>query len=179
MPEPIDHLYFNWLCAKAISITAENPFYRTLFKVLHETEFVWVVPGDRHRAEDGLELRRNFLVESGFDDDPYWRDLGCSVLEMLIAFSRRAWFQTEMDPKEWFWIFMRNLRLDEMSDSNDPDPQVISDILYTFIWRTYNFNGMGGGLFPIRKPTQDQKNLELWYQFFDYIEENYPMELSG
>ena len=138
MHEPIDHVYFDWLCAKAISITAKNPFYRTLLKVLHETEFVWIVPGDRHRAEDGLELRRNFLVESGLDDDSYWRDLGCSVLEMLIAFSRRAWFQTEMDPKEWFWIFMRNLGLDEMSDASDPDPQVISDILYTFVWRTYN-----------------------------------------
>jgi len=170
MSEPLEHAYFNWLCAKVVSINTPNPFYFKMLRVLHNTEFVWVVPGDSHRAEDGLELRYSFLRESGLEEDPEWRALGCSVFEMLVAFSRRCWFQTEIDPKTWFWEFMQNLGLDEMPDSTNPDPVRISNILERFIWRTYQNNGNQGGLFPIRKAKRDQRDVELWYQFFDYLE---------
>lgn len=59
MGEPIEGEYFNWLCAKIRKTPA--PMYNDLLQILHRTEFVWVVHGDRNRAEDGIELREDFL----------------------------------------------------------------------------------------------------------------------
>src|SRR5688572_21362138 len=111
MDEPIEELYFNWLCAKVTSPHINN--YYDLLRILHRTEFVWFISGDRNRKEDGLELRDYFLNESGYEKDPLWYNELCSVLEVLIAFAQRAAFQTDILAKNWFWIFMENLKLNE------------------------------------------------------------------
>lgn len=38
--------------------------------------------------------------------------------------------------------------------------------------RLYNEDGTGGGLFPLRHATQDQREVELWYQMMAYLTEN-------
>jgi hypothetical protein len=162
-------MYFNWLCAKVISVTSTDPFHWNLLKTLHSTEFVWVIPGDRHRAEDGMELRSHYLRESGMQEDS-GVDHGCSVLEMLVAFSKRAWFQTDTPASEWFWEFLDNLDLSGMTDDVRTDPNRIDDILERFVWRTYKYGGRGG-ILPLRNPHRDQRKLEIWAQFFDYLED--------
>lgn len=170
MNEPLENLYFNWLCAKVVRVEVSTPSlsYDMLLRVLHNTEFVWLLSGDDNRAEDGVELRSEFILESGFLETPEWQNIGCSMLEMLIAFARRVEFDTDISAYEWFWHFIENLGLDRYNDAYGASPEEISDILYRVIWRQYSFNGRGG-LFPIRKPSHDQTKVEIWYQFCEYL----------
>ena len=168
MNGPLEKLYFKWLCAKVIQVKHPTPSltYKKLLNCLHTTEFVWLVMCDDNRAMDGLELRVEFMYECDVPDNPEWRAQGCSVLEMLIAFSRRAEFDTEIPAKEWFWEFLDNLGLKNCNDA-DIELADVEEILDTFIWRTYDANGYGG-LFPIEDTPNDQREIEIWYQFCEY-----------
>lgn len=170
MIEPFEESYFNWLCAKVNHVEVPTPsltYYR-LFRVLHNTEFIWLIPGDDNRADDGRDLRARFIVESGMtpDNDVYM--LGCSVLEMLIAFAIRVEFQTDTSAHDWFRIFIDNLNLSRYTDASRISESRIQDIIQTFVWRRYEYNGTGG-LFPLRRAEHDQRSLEIWYQFCDYL----------
>jgi hypothetical protein len=170
MNEPLENLYFNWLCAKVMPngrLTPSNS-YLTLLRLLHSTEFVWVLSGDDNRAEDGKELRKEFILMADIPDDPKWRMMGCSLLEMFVAFARRAEFQTDDPVENWFWEFMENLKLKQYNDAVDMNLNDIDEILTQFIWRTYGYNGHGG-MFPLEDPHTDQRELEIWYQFCSYL----------
>lgn len=170
MGEPLENLYFNWLCAKVIDPLKATPneTYWELLRVLHSTEFVWVIEGDDNRCADGKELRVEFLLQADIPDDIEWRSIGCSVLEMLIAFARRAEFSTEQSIDDWFWEFMFNLGLHEFCDANNFDKQDVVDILDVFIWRQYD-ECCHGGLFPNDNPSIDLRELDIWYQFNEYL----------
>lgn len=177
MDEPIENLYFNWLCAKVINVEVPTPSltYWKLFQTLHNTEFVWLLSGDDNRAEDGLELREEFLMESNLPDDQEWRNLGCSLLEMLIAFARRATFNAGESAQFWFWKFLENLDLAEANDASDYPNDEIERILQRFIWRTYDGTGHGG-LFPMNDPPKNQREVEIWYQFCEYlVDQDWPL----
>lgn len=170
MNEPFENVYFNWLCAKVVDTTdmPRSGLYVNLLRLLHTTEFVWTVMGDDNRAEDGKELRSEFILEADIPDRPEWRTIvGCSMLEMLIAFARRAEFQTDMPVRDWFWKFITNLEL-HLFDDRNWDAEFANDILEQFIWRTYSSNG-NGGLFPIMETSVDQRDVEIWYQFSEYV----------
>lgn len=168
MEEPIEELYFNWLCAKVLDVNV--PIYLDLMRILYKTEFVWKIHADRNRYEDGIELRDDFLRVSRFNNDTCWYAEPCSVLEMLIAFSDRAQFQTDRPARDWFWEFLQNLSLDEYRQVSMEDRPIIDDILHDFVWRTYDENGHGG-MFPMRWPKEDQREVEIWHQFFEYLDE--------
>lgn len=170
MNEPLENLYFNWLCARVVNMKPRRneATYYDLLRKLHRTEFVWTISGDDNRAEDGKELRKEFIFQAEVPDDPEWRILiGCSVLEMLIAFARRAEFQDDTPLPEWFWEFLTNLGLDTYDDSCFEE-DFVELVLESFIWRTYNPDG-NGGLFPIGDPPTDQRKVEIWYQFCEYL----------
>ena len=166
--EPIESAYFNWLCAKVLNPSNQIRYWKLLSE-LHHTEFVWTVdaPMDENRAEDGLDLRREYVDTTHNEPDPSWAWLGCSILEMLIAFSRRAAFVTERSSRDWFWECLKNLGIDHLSDGVF-DGHDISGIMERLIWRTYEYNGEGG-LFPIHDPGEDQRRVEIWYQFCEYL----------
>jgi DNA-directed RNA polymerase specialized sigma24 family protein len=90
---------------------------------------------------------------------------------LLIAFANRAEFQTDIPARDWFWVMLRNLGLDEYRRVEPQDVPVITDILYRFVWRLYDENGYGG-LWPLQVPTEDQRNVEIFYQFCAYVAEN-------
>lgn len=173
MSEPIEETYFNWLYAKVAQVAVPTPSTRfyTLMRDLHTTQFIWLVSGDDNRVEDGLEIRKEFLTQMQLDQDPSWLSIPCSVLEMLIAFSRRAAFDTEKSAREWFWIFLDNLGISGLSDATTNVTQIVYDVMDTFVYRTYEYNGHGG-LFPLQESDQDQRKVELWYQFCDWLIEN-------
>lgn len=170
MNEPIEEVYFNWLYSKVASVDVPTPSltYYTLLRDLHSTEFVWLVPGDDNRAEDGLDVRKEFLTQAYLAQDPPWLSIPCSVLEMMLAFSRRAEFQTELSSREWFWIFMNNLQLDGCNDAQEDITEFVSEIMDQLLWRTYRRNG-DGGMFPLNKTEHDQRKIEIWYQFCEYL----------
>lgn len=174
MTEPIESTYFNWLCAKVMMLENPTPsltFWK-LLRELHNTEFVWLVPNDDNRVQDGLDLRPEFLTQASLERDEDFLHTACSVFEMLIAFARRIEFDTDEPLQDLFWMFVENLGLKEFNDAvfDDVDPFVISDILTNFIWRTYEPDGRGG-MFPLHEPKRDQRKVEIWYQYCDYAME--------
>lgn len=174
MSEPIEDRYFGWLYSKVAPHVRSTPSttYRSLLHNLHETKFTWQVPGDDNRAEEGIDLRTEFLKVDQAEYDDIWMDLECSVLEMLIAFTRRCEFQTDLSEAQWFWIFLTNLGLAEISDGMYAvECDQIDEILYKFVERRYSPLGHGG-LFPLRYSDNDQRKVEVWYQFCEFVEEN-------
>jgi len=140
---------------------------------LYVKEFVWLIPNDDNRAEDGKALRYEFINEQGVDEvDQEWLDLGCSFLEMLIALARRAAFESDDEVVEWFWRFIFNLGLNNHTDSayTRETEREVDNVLDTVIFRTYDADGLGG-LFPLTHPRQDQRKVELWYQLAAYLTE--------
>lgn len=170
MPEPIDGLYFNWLRAKVVDFETPSYLYLDLLKILYQTEFVWILIGDKNREDDGLELRDDFLRESGVDYDPHWYETPCSILEVLLSLAKRACFVTDMPVNDWFWKFITNLNLDGYKTISKSDKVLINRILETWLFRVYDYSGYGG-LFPMREPAEDQTQLETWYQFNRYIDD--------
>jgi hypothetical protein len=126
------------------------------------------VSGDDNRAADGEALRIDFFRESRYERDPDFLRQGCSVLEMLIAFAYRAEFATSVSAKEWFWRFLENLQLEDFNDAVEWTADDLDDVLDVFIWRSYDYLGHGG-LFPMSQTDRDQTNVELWYQFHEYL----------
>jgi hypothetical protein len=169
MGEPIDNLYFNWLCAKVLDGSELKTRYNFLV-ILHKTEFVWVVSGDRHRVLDTKDLRDDFFIASGLEPDPNWETEQCSVLEIFISLAQRLNFQTGASVYSWFWEFIENLGLNEYIHSANRNKRKIEEILDIFIWRQYEPDGRGG-IFPLVNPQNDQRKIELWYQYAEYATE--------
>lgn len=167
-----DDLYLQWLYRQIASVH-KNPSrtYWSIARQLYTTEFIWFIPNDDNRVEDGRELREEFMREEGIDADisQEWLHLGCSMLEMLIALSRRLSFAAEGQPRAWFWHLMKNLGLDEINDAVQPYPEVrVSNVCDRVIFRTYDKNGHGG-LFPLQNAQENQQKVEIWYQLAAYL----------
>jgi len=170
----LDRIYFRWLYKNVSPIRERNPSktYWNLLSQLFAKEFVWLIPNDDNRAEDGRDLRREFLSQRRTENtEPDFIRLGCSMLEMLIGLSRRLAFETEGNSREWFWELIKNLELNSYNDETPISKEDIDEILDRFIWRIYTPNGTGG-IFPLRKSAVDQRTIELWYQQCAYILEN-------
>lgn len=139
--------------------------YTELFLMLYEKEFVWLIPNDDNRVEDGLDIRAEFFHGRGKLDRP------CSVLEVIISLSRRLAHAAGGDADRWAWRLITNLELHRMSGHiGQVRAERVNDILERFVWRMYNPDGTGG-LFPLAFPELDQRGVELWYQMHAYIEE--------
>jgi hypothetical protein len=161
--------YLDWL-APQIKIPERPGSYSDLIRLLGTKEFVWLIPHDDNRIGDGLDVRRDFYAETGVEGD-----LGpCSVLEILVALSRRLSFIADGPESGWAWQLLCNLELDKYKDPIGPRQAVtVETILETLIWRTYSEDGQGG-FFPLAWPDEDQRYVELWYQMEFYVSEIHP-----
>ena len=171
MSEPLDESYLRWLHDQVLTTgrRAKSRSYWTLLRVMYTREFVWFVPNDDNRVEDGKALRVEFLEQTKIEASVDWLDLGCSFLEMLIGVSRRLSFDTNIPTQDWFWHLVGNLGLSGQNDRDVVEAEV-EEAVDTVIWRTYSRDG-SGGLFPLRSPARDQSKVELWYQMGAYIME--------
>lgn len=168
---PLDELYLTWLYSQVGSVKDRNPSrsYWKILRKLFTKEFVWIVPNDDNRAEDGRDLRLEFLEEHDIQEvDPNWMCLGCSMLELLIGISRRLSFEADGESRAWFWSLMETLDLERYNDHTPFSDAAIEEVLERIIWRTYRRNG-AGGLFPLRNPREDQRKVELRYQWAAYL----------
>jgi hypothetical protein len=167
----LDEQYLTWLYARIGNVNetrAAYTFWQLLYFLQHR-EFVWLVPNDDNRVEDGRDLRLEFLDEAGLSGrvDPNWLGRGCSVLEMIMGVAKRMSFDTDRAPHSCFWEMMNNLGLSGYTDRTFNERRV-SDIVENLIWRTYLPDGRGS-LFPLRHPKFDQREVEIWYQMSMYI----------
>lgn len=166
----LDDQYLPWLYAQVADVKTRrsSKTYWRLFRQLFSTEFAWFVPNDDNRAEDGRELRYEWVTETGIQPDPEWLTLGCSFLELLIGLSRRLAFEAEGEPSDWFWHLIDNLGLTGFNDHSKFTEEEVDDRTSRVIWRTYDRNG-NGGLFPLNKTRKDQRKVEIWYQLSEYL----------
>lgn len=169
--QPLDEMFLVWLYRQVADPDIKDPSltYWKLVKQLFTTEFVWIIPNDDNRSEEGKELRQRFIQEEGLDRvDPNWMDIGCSMMELILGLAHRLSFQAEGEPHYWFWKLMENLDIHRYSDDRRFQRRRVADILDRVIFRTYGADGRGG-LFPLEHPDQDMRNVELWYQLSAYV----------
>lgn len=169
---PLDEAYFVWLYSQVGSVKNRNrsKTYWNLLRFMYKKEFTWSdIEKDANRAQDGKDLRREFVRQTGYVVDE--GDLmleGCSFLELLVGLSWALAFEGEGEPAYWFWDLVRNLGLCECTDATSLDEAVLDHILNKVINRDYSPNG-AGGLFPLQHPDKDQREVELWYQANAYL----------
>lgn len=145
--------------------------FENLLYQLHNMPFYSLIPNDDNRGMDGLQLRNLYEEAEGYIVD-FDDDVPCTLLEMLIALAERMAYiiydsenEEEYNTASCFWLFIRNLNLTPESGTNISK---LNDLLE----RRYAENG-DGGLFPLRRPITNQREIEIWYQMMYYIEEEY------
>lgn len=177
MRDEIKNEYYEWLsdivCGERFS---KNISYRKLLMQLHNTKFKHILPRDRNRADDGIDLRYRFAMNRDYGYEIVLNDLNgrCSVLEMLVALSIRCEETIMDDPDygdrtgQWFWGMINNLGLGHMSDDKF-DKDYVNDAVTKFMSREYSPDGKGG-LFTIRNCETDLRDVEIWSQLCWYLD---------
>jgi hypothetical protein len=153
----------------------EHRKYGRLLDDLFGIPFKYTLEMDQNRDMDGLYLRKEFLFDVGLDvNRDIWYD-DRSVLEVLIAFSRRI--ETEItgepgmdDYGRWFWKMLKNL--DILYEDRRYDHGLVRHKLDIWMCRKFERSG-SGGLFPLKKCQVDQREVEMWYQMQAYLNENW------
>lgn len=168
--------YFDWLYSHIEEPGMPNR--RNFVSDLNMVEFRSFIPNDDNRATDGIQLREEYAESVG---ETAVSGKGCTLLEMLIALAVRMDFQISTKESgnqtaKLFWEMIGNLRLKQYGTR---DNQTLQKKIYNgtlikkFIDRRYLGDGFGG-IFPLKEPKKDQRDVELWYQMQRYIAENYP-----
>lgn len=172
--DEINQEYFEWLYELVDGDKhSRHLSYRCLIEYLHNTEFIFSIPRDEGRAKDGVNLRYRFALSHGFNSTPGCLRGPCSVLEMMIALSIRCEEEITNDCEigdrtgQWFWGMITSLGLGAMYDVRF-DAEYVEEILMRFLYRDYDPDGRGG-LFTIRHPRYDMRDMEIWRQLLDYL----------
>lgn len=174
--DAINNEYFEWL----YDIVCHNRYsdrisYRKLLMLLHNIEFIFTLPMDENRANDGEKLRDRFILSNQYGDKEYdyINDRPCSVLEMMVALAIRCEEDIMDDPKigdrtgQWFWQMVNSLGIGDLYDSRF-DKRAASTIIHKFMHHDYEPNGEGG-LFTILDCDIDLRGVEIWDQLNWYI----------
>jgi len=159
--------YRAWLRGLVISLAP--PYHSpSIFNIAWDILYVPTIPNDQNRSEDGINLRQEYGSVTGNGLPPVGP---CRILEFLIGLAIRL-NAADYDPTmpdrvgPWFWTLMDNLGI---VDGDDP---WIEDSLEKINTRDYSTDGHGG-LFPLRRPKENQREVEIWYQMQAYLMENF------
>lgn len=165
--------YFDWLTG----LVAEGgnsgrvKEYSDMLEFLFYQVFLFTVPNDDNRSDDGCELRKKFESRTGsrLGRQTFYR--ACTVLEMMIGVAERMAFfifdpekSEEPDAACCFWEMIDNVGFGSNNVANE---QLLGKLLY----RTYNRDGTGGSMFPVPGTTVDMRKVEIWYQMMLYLNE--------
>ena len=169
--------YFDWICSIVCDIRHRKTEYRNLLARLNEEPFSYIIEMDGNRAADGINLRYRFGQDCGYDHRmiaSYLDDTPCSVFEMMAALAIRCEEHIMEDSdignrtSKWFWTMITSLGLIAMDDSNY-DEYYVDRVIYRFLNREYRRDGEGG-LFIVRNPKRDMRDIEIWYQLCLYLD---------
>lgn len=166
----LDDRYLTWLYGQISSakIRKGSLTYWRLLRQMYATEFVYYVENDKNRAEDGKELRLDWIRETGAEPDEAWLAIECSFLEVVVGLAKRLDFQDEHSLSYWFWQLMQNLGFDCFDDGSQYRESFVDIRMRVVNERSYDESG-NGGLFPLRNPSRDQRTVDLWYQMMEYL----------
>ena len=171
----IEYDYFSWM----YSLVCGDRFppgvsFTKLLSYLHSVEFVYDIPRDENRAEDGIDLRYRFaLAYDVIENADDYLGGPCSVLEMIIALAFKI-EETMDDPRmgdrmpQWFWNMIVSLGLGSMNDERY-DEDHVRKVIMIFLNREYEPNGKGG-LFTVRGCREDLSSMEIWRQMCLYLD---------
>ena len=167
--------YFDWMLSEIKFYSPKHRKYELLLRELNNIEFKWVIPMDENRDMDAYDLRKEFLFDAGYHVYDIW-DSPRSVLEVLVAFSRRIEIEITGEPGNddlgrWFWIMIENLSLLEF-DNLMFDKGKVDKILEKWLSHLYKKNGKGS-IFLTHKSDIDFRDMEMWYQMHTYLNENW------
>lgn len=175
-PVDVKEAYFSWLYTQLFAVQdLKSPYsYTMTCRAMHNVIFQNLVPHDANRIAEAAELRNEFKRRIR----PVALDLAdimapdASVFEVLIALAKRADFMVALGVPTWFQIFMENLKLDGYNDLHflQHTTAPVLRAIAVFNERRYKPNGRGG-IFPLERPRQDQREVELWYQMGAYMTE--------
>ena len=174
--------YFEWMVGLLMAEDyPKTRSFRRLQVHLHGITFRYSLPMDSNRFADGIRLRYRFAIRNGYEDvsDVVESYLSgpCSVLEMMLALAIRCEEDIMADPligdrtSQWFWSMIISLGLGSVTDQYY-DPEYIDEVVERFLSRSYEADGRGG-LFRIKNPPSDLRNVEIWYQLCWYLDALY------
>ena len=153
-------LYFDWLCDLVCDDKHSAHAYRKLLMYLYKTDFVYTIPMDGNRFEDGIDMRYRFGSVYGYDEAmtaSYLDNCPCSILEMMTALAVRCEEHIMWDPDigdrtgKWF------------------DYGRADFVISKFLNREYDSDG-NGGLFKVKNCKQNLNSAEIWYQMCLYLD---------
>lgn len=174
----VENDYILWMMRNVTTKEYHSNHYKKLFKKLYDRQFRVINSFDENRVMDGEALRYQFGDEYGYEQPLIAEALDnrpCSVLELMVALAYRMENQFAYDPKcgdrtgTWFWEMVKSLGLINEADDNFNDA-FVSYALDRFISLDYKPNGEGG-LFTIRHPDKDYRQIQIWYQMCAYLNE--------
>lgn len=176
-------LYKDWLIQK-IEFDGKSDMYIGLLDLLYETPFRWVIKSDKNRAADGIDWRWMFCQECDYDLNELNELIGddCTVLEMLVGLAFKVAndvvgdiYKGDRTP-DWFWRFIKNLGLDGCYGDYLPVEFRVHAMAKLNKWmnRDIGYDG-SGGLFPLKNPPGDERKVEIMYQMYAYVHENFPV----
>lgn len=184
MTDPLNDPYFQWLCMR-VGIPNEHPCLKMAAE-LHSLIFLpqEAIETDRNRANDGLQLRVEFIERYGIQGSSGNRG-PCTMLEFLIGLSRRMSFvmgtdENDLHTKHYFWKLIENLRLGKLDDERWDilnGEFYVGEAVDRVLFRNYEWDG-SGGLFPLKKCRHDQRKVEIWYQMQSWLLESGDVELE-
>lgn len=170
--------YFDWMYNKVTEDNTINTDYKKLLNYLFRKDFNFKHPMDSNRLEDGVNLRYRYGNDCCYTQREVSNLLDvfpCSVLEMMVALSIRCEESIMCDEdigdrtSKWFWSMIKSLGLEYMYD--DAFNEKFCDlVIRKFIDREYYPDGKGG-LFTIKHPKADMRNVDIWYQMCAYLNE--------
>lgn len=175
---PNEEKYLDWICKRVGGDSCERPYntYNKIFKILYLIEFTSDIPSDNDRIQDGLNLRYMYLFET---HDNYMvtikRPKPCSVLEMMAYLAIRIEEQILSNPMygdrtcQWFREMLWTLGIGGQTDEVFNEEYVV-DRINRFINHEYEPSGMGG-LFLVRHTDVDMRELDIWSQAMNHINE--------
>lgn len=143
---------------------------------MFNTPFEVKVKNDANRVIQALNMRK----ELGYHPRKFEKDLAnCFEIFIILAQNMddilhdlKHGNRTE----EWFWLMMKNMGL-IFHDNDDFVESDVDTILDMFVHRKYYKNG-DGGPFPLKRPLDNMRRVELWYQVNWYVNENFEYEFN-
>lgn len=165
--------YRHWL----MGVVKCGPQYDKLCGYLDSEPYRWSIFTDENRNADAIDLRFAFAEACGFKgnvlhalNDPV------SIFEVMVGLAVRC----ERDitgepgndrPERLFWDMIRNLGLNRFENDTYSQEEV-SYIIDIWLERRFEANGLGSP-FPLKNPSRDQRQVELWNQMCEYVNENF------
>lgn len=179
----LEDLYFDWLLGRLEpGGVTEGVAY--LCDLLSDCEFHRRVGNDVNRAESGMNLRSEFIIqyEENRLNPHVTNDLmakECSWLEMLIALAQRLDYIYDGGVYGRFIELIINMGLDDLA-IYDPDRtharqirdrHIVGSVTTAIDTNRFQANGFGG-LFPLQTDNSvDQRTVEIWDQVGAYFNE--------